>query len=186
MSFLGQIPKKSNLCRNVLGIFKTTVESTGSRYLYKADCLRLKKILEPIIKQQQKEKANSKGLIYFGKISIVEIETGFDPYHNSSDLWLPCVAIKFKNISNQDINDLIKVTTIFIDNSEGEQIGTDYNYLTSKTEMLICGTTKQMRFSGSTGWYGIQNQNVTAKIYIEDELVKSLKVNNKEFDGMIR
>ncbi len=44
MSFLGQIPKKSNLCRNVLGIFKTTVESTGSRYLYKADCLRWSKI----------------------------------------------------------------------------------------------------------------------------------------------
>lgn len=146
----------------------------------------LKKMLAPIINQQQREKANSKGLVFNGKISIVKIETGFDPYHNSSNLWLPCVAIKFKNISNQDINDFIKVTTIFIDNSEGEQIGTDYSYLTTESKMLINGTTKQMKFSSSTGWYAVQNQNVTAKIYVDDELVKTLKVENREFDGMIR
>ena len=47
MSFLEQIPKKSNLSRNVLGIFKTTVESPGWRYLYKADCLRPANLSEP-------------------------------------------------------------------------------------------------------------------------------------------
>jgi hypothetical protein len=39
MPILEQIPKKSNLRRNVVGIFKTMMKSTGLRHLYQADCL---------------------------------------------------------------------------------------------------------------------------------------------------
>ncbi len=39
---LGQIPKKSNLCRNVFGIFKTKNELTGFHDLYQTYCLRKK------------------------------------------------------------------------------------------------------------------------------------------------
>lgn len=153
----------------------------------------LKKMLEPIINQQQKEKANSKGIVYNGKISIIKIETGFDPYHNSSNLWLPCVAIKFKNISSQDISKLILVSAIFIDNSKGEQIGSSEISLVSSSDMFISGTTKQINLSSSIGWYAVQNQDVSVKIYMEDysnnskkELVQTLKISNAEFDGMIR
>jgi TonB family protein len=144
----------------------------------------------PYTEKQQKAKANSIGLIFNGKVSIVQIESGLDPTHNESHLWLPCVAIKFKNISNQDINDFIKVTVIFINNSNGEQIGTDSRYIT--TDMFVSGTNKQLRFSSSIGWKVVSNRNITAKIYVhesynaKDKLVKTIKVNNKEFDGMIR
>lgn len=146
----------------------------------------LKKILEPITNQNHNESTKSNTVINNGKISIVKIETGYDPYHNTSNLWLPCIAIKFKNISNQDINDDIKITTIFIDNTEGEQIGSDFNYLSTNSEIFISGTTKQLTFSCYTGWYAIQNQDVKAKIYVNDKHIETLNIINREFDGMIR
>lgn len=166
-------------CQNVQ---QTSAEYT--KLLVENDSL--KKILEPFVKEQQKAKANSNGLAYDGQISIDKIETGFDPYHNSSDLWLPCVAIKFKNISNRDINDYVKVTAIFIDNSNAEQIGTEFIFLATPDKLLLSGTTKQITLSSSIGWSAVQNQSVTAKIYVNNELIKTLNIEKREFDGMIR
>ena len=145
----------------------------------------LKKVLDPNYENQETEMANSEAVLYNDNISIVKIETGFDPY-KQNNLWLPCIAIKFKNISNNDINDFLKVSTIFINNSTNEQIGSDVDFLTSRSDILTSGTTKQLKFHASIGWYGISSQDITAKIYFEGELIKTLKVDVREFDGLIR
>lgn len=119
-------------------------------------------------------------------ISIVKIETGYDPEHNTSNLWLPCIAIKFKNISDRDINDYMKITAIFIDNSNEEQIGTEYVYLATPDKILLSGTSKQISLTCSIGWYAIQNQSVTAKIYMNKDLVRTVEIEKREFEGMIR
>ena len=128
----------------------------------------------------------NKGLISNGRISIEQIETGFDPYHNSSSLWLPCVTLKFKNISNNDINDYVEVKAIFIDNAKVEQIGSEFHYLASPEELFLNGTTKQLSLSCSFGWSAVQNQSVTAKVYVNDELIKTLNIEKREFDGRIK
>lgn len=146
----------------------------------------LKKLLKPIIEQQQEDEANSLGLIMNGKISIVQIETGYDPYHNNSNLWLPCVTIKFKNISNQNITDFKQITAVFIDNSKGEQIGSSTEYLSAKPSVFVSGTSKQINFYSSTGWYAIPDHDIIAKIFIGEELITTYNIEKKEFDGLIR
>lgn len=173
-------------CQNSQSPKEQNIQETPEYKKLSAENDSLKKVLGTFMKEQQKIKASSKGLAYNGQISIVKIETGFDPYHNSSNLWLPCVTIKFKNISNEDIKDFVNVTAIFIDNAKEEQIGTDYVYLATSSRLLLSGTTKQISLSSSIGWYTLQNQSVTVKIYVNDDLVKTLSVERKEFDGMIR
>lgn len=146
----------------------------------------MKNTLQPIIEQQEKEKKSSKGLIFNDQISIKRIEAGYNP-HNSEGIWVPCVAIMFKNISNRDIAQYIKITVIFINNTKEEQMDTDYQYLATSSRIFISGTTKQLPFSSSTGWYGAtRGLDVTARIYVDDELVLTKKIPTGEFDGMIR
>lgn len=120
-----------------------------------------------------------------GKLKVVEVQTGFNPYANSDGLFLPCVAIKFENTSKDDIKDYIKVNAVFIDNKTKEQIDTQFKTLTSEINPLTRGTFKQIKLESSTGWAAIQNQDVIVNIYLEGELIKSLKVVNMEFDGRI-
>lgn len=151
----------------------------------KQEIANLRETLRPYLEQQEKEKKNSKGLIYNDQISMTKIETGFNPY-NSQGLWLPTVSIMFKNISSRDITKHIKITVIFINNLKGEQIDTDFQYLITPSKIFISGTTQQLSFKSSVGWYLIKDQDVTARIYVDDELVQTVKVANREFTGMIQ
>ena len=101
-------------------------------------------------------------------------------------MWLPCVAIKFENISNNDIKEYIKVSAIFIDNNKNEQIGSDLAFLASSSESLLSHTSKQLSLTSGSGWAYFVNKSVTVKIYVGDEFVKSLKISNNEFDGTIQ
>lgn len=151
----------------------------------KQEIVALRETLKPYLEQQEKEKKDSKGLIYNDQISITKIETGYNPY-NSQRLWLPTVSIMFKNISNRDITKSLKITVIFIDNLKGEQIDTDYQYLISSSKIFISGTTQQLSFRSSAGWYWTKGLDVTARIYVDDELVQTIKVINREFTGTIQ
>ena len=133
----------------------------------------------------EKLKETSQGLILNNKVQVVKVVTGFDPYHNQDNLWLPSIALMFNNISESDINDFIKVRAVFIDNSSGEQIAEDYEYLCTNSRPLTKGVKKQITLHSSFGWYAVQNQNVSVKISIEDEPFKTFKINNTEFSGRI-
>ena len=132
-----------------------------------------------------KLRQSSQGLVLDGKVQVVTVKTGFDPYHNSSDLFLPAISLMFKNISKTDINDFIKVRAVFIDNSNGEQIGEDYTYLSTSSKPFSVGTKKQITLKSSVGGSFVQKQNVSVKISIEDDAFKSFKIKNREYRGRI-
>lgn len=138
------------------------------------------------IKEYKFDKNGSKILPPSEKLKIISIQTGYDPYHNMSNLFLPCIAVKFQNNSGKDINDFIKVTAIFIDNSKNEQIATEYSFLTSNSEPFLNGASKQIRLASERGWYAVQNQDISVKLYLGDELIKTLSVDKREFNGMIQ
>lgn len=121
------------------------------------------------------------------QISIVKVVTGFDP-NNSDNLWLPCLVIEFKNISSADIRSDIKVSAIFVDNNKDEQMSSDFQFLSSDfgSDLFLSGTKKQIKLNCTIGWYALQNQNVSAKIYLNDSLVRTVKIDDQEFDGMIQ
>lgn len=133
----------------------------------------------------EKLKKASQGLILDDKIQVVTVKTGFDPYHNTDNLWLPAITLMFKNISKGDINDFIEVRAVFINNTSGEQLAEDYEYLCTNSRPLITGTKKQITLQSSVGWYAVQNQNVSVKISIEDDPFKTYKIKNREFRGRI-
>jgi len=133
----------------------------------------------------EKLRKTSQGLILNDKVQVVTVKTGFDPYHNYDNLWLPTIAIMFQNISERDIIDFIKVRAVFIDNKTGEQIAEDHLYLCTSSRPFVSGTKKQISLKSSVGWYAVKNQNVSVKISIEDDAFKTYKVKNAEFDGRI-
>ncbi len=133
----------------------------------------------------EKLKKASQGLILNDKVQVVTIKTGFDPYHNKDNLWLPAITLMFKNISKGDINEFIKVRAVFINNSSGEQLAEDYEYLCTGSRPLVSGVKKQITLQSSVGWYAVQNQNASVKISIEDDAFKTYKIKNREFRGRI-
>lgn len=133
----------------------------------------------------EKLRKASQGLVLDDKVQVITVKTGFDPYHNYDNLWLPSIAIMFQNISESDIDDFIEVRAVFINNTTGEQLAEDNTYLCSSSGPFISGTKKQIRLQSSVGWYAVQNQNVSVKISIEDDAFKTYKIKNEEFDGRI-
>lgn len=174
----------SNLSCDSKSVSKDITETPEYKQLL-AENDSLKRLLDPDNPQSQ-EQNDKDQLLYNKRISIIEIKTGFNPYNNSEGLWLPCVAIKFKNVSKRDIKEMINISVIFIDNSSNEQIGTGNDFLALSNDYFLSGASKQCNFSSSIGWNGVNDQDVTAKIYFNDELIKTLKVDNMEFDGRIR
>jgi hypothetical protein len=141
--------------------------------------------------EQQKEIVNSKALIYGNRISVQKIETGwYNGYHGNA----PCVAIKFKNISDIEIDELIHISVIFIDNTNGEELGSESKLLTAGNKMFIPGTTKQIRLESWKGWHNINinNKSITARIYVRNnpgasaQLIETVKIANRFFDGIIK
>jgi hypothetical protein len=116
---------------------------------------------------------------------VVNFETGFDPYHNSDGLWLPAIAIMFKNVSNEDISEIVEVKAIFINNTTAEQISEASTLLSASSKPFLTGTKKQITLQSSVGWTAVQDQNVSVKIMIENRKYKSFKISNQEFNGRI-
>jgi hypothetical protein len=123
-------------------------------------------------------------------ISIQKIVTGMEQRYSDDILWYPCVAIKFKNNSNEDITDGIKITAVFIDNDKGEQIGSDLEFIAGVTSnRFIAGTTAKVTIKCSTGWGIGSYRNVTTRIYIgdalnDDKLIDTVKISNTIFMEM--
>jgi hypothetical protein len=133
---------------------------------------------------QEKERKVSEGIVLNDQMIVVRMDSGFDPY-NSDHLWLPEIAIMFKNISNSNIKEFIQIKGIFIDNSTKEQIGESTEFLCTESRPFIKGTQKQISLKSPVGWTAGVNHNVSVVIYIEDEEFKTVKIKNKEFSGRL-
>lgn len=130
-------------------------------------------------------KKMSQGLVLNGRIQVVNFATGFDPDHNNDGLWLPCVTLMFKNVSNDDLISFIKVRAVFINNTTSEQISEDYEFLCTDSRPFLSATKKQITLESKIGWYAIQNQDVSVRISIEKEQFKTYKIANQYFSGRI-
>lgn len=114
-----------------------------------------------------------------GRIEIVNIETGFDPY-NIDRIWLPCVTISFKNTSDNDIDELVSSKAVFIDNKTGEQIGSG-NGVISGSIPLVSGAIKRVVLKSDVGWGALfEDLNVSAHIYVKGERVRTIRIENVE------
>lgn len=134
----------------------------------------------------EKLRKTSQGLAYNDKIQVITVMTGFDPYHNRDNLWLPTIALMFKNISNANITDYVEVRAVFINNSNGEQLAEDFEYLCTGTRPFSKDTKKQISLNSSIGWYAVQSQNISVKISIDKSPFKTYKIKNREFSGRIQ
>lgn len=144
----------------------------------------LRKALEPYDKQREEIISNSKGLILNGKISIQSIETGFYVSY-SGGIFRPTIAMKFVNISGRDIKESVQIKGIFIDNKTGEQLDDDSAYLISYGDLFINGANKQIKLECSLGWYFLSDQDVSVRLYINDNILQTMKIKNEEFYGRI-
>ncbi len=98
---------------------------------------------------------------------------------------MPAITLMFKNISDGNISDFIKVRAVFIDNSTDEQLAEDYEYLCYDSKPIMTGTKKQITLQLSVGWYAVQNQNVSVKVSIQEEPLNVYKIKNREYRGRI-
>jgi hypothetical protein len=145
----------------------------------------LKKELAKSIPKQKKEVVNNESDSLIKKIVIVKIATGYDPKLVSSN-FSPCVSIKFKNLSNNDIKENVKVTAIFIDNDKGEQFGTKTKYFISPSEPLLSNMTKHVGLICPVGMTCcMDNFNISVKVYVNDNLIQTLKVTPYELDASV-
>jgi len=172
----------------VISLIITSCEfSSSERAHYKkliAENDSLRKALEPYDKQREEIISNSKGLILNGKISIQSIETGFYVSY-SGGIFRPIIAMKFVNISGRDIKESVQIKGIFIDNKTGEQLDDDSAYLISYGDLFINGANKQIKLECSLGWNFLSEQDVSVRLYINDNILQTMKIKNEEFYGRI-
>ena len=121
-------------------------------------------------------------------VSIQNVITGMEPFTIYDLTWYPCVAITFKNNSNEDITQGIEISAIFIDNIKGEQLGSARGFLSGSDDVFVAGATKQITLKGGTSWFKNDNRNITARIYINDyingtQLIDTVNIKNVLFMG---
>lgn len=108
------------------------------------------------------------------QFEITSIRTG---YIASSYGWKPTLYFKLKSLKKNSIPDYLKVIVKFYDISTNKEIETITNYLepfqNGKKDFLII-TDKKYKKSPTSLHLGV-------KIYLEDEIAKELKVEQKDF-----
>jgi hypothetical protein len=144
-----------------------------------------------IINHQNKEQSlnkpkaeENKELLINNKLQISRIKTGYiaSVYEN---LFLPAITLEFKNVSQNDFNESIKLDVYFIDQNSGEQMSKAYNFFTDKHSIIMVGMTKQVTLQSSIGWSAIKDQKVQARLYINDKFYKAYKITNSEYFGRL-
>lgn len=120
-------------------------------------------------------------------IELVTYRTGFYnqvDYNSRKSLWVPMIILKLKNISGKTLtrSEQIKVLATFIEGDE--ELATDYCYVPSWSDgPWADGITRQIDISSRTGFVyiqGIVKANIKCKLYVNDELYKTIRVQNKE------
>jgi len=114
------------------------------------------------------------------KIDLEKVNTG---YYTGGGIWAPCVVLTFKNISDEDITNQVGVEVVFFDETEKEQLSAKTKYLVGvvTNTRLATGNSRKIDFSSELGWNKIpDNKKISAKIYVDKALVKTVPINDFE------
>lgn len=116
------------------------------------------------------------------KLALTRAKTGYfvSDYEN---LFLPAITLEFKNLSQDDSKDDVLLDVYFINNKTGEQFSTDYNFFIDSHKILMGGLTKQVTLKSKIGWNAIQTQNISVRLYINNQFFKQYKIENTEYHG---
>jgi hypothetical protein len=92
--------------------------------------------------------------------------------------------MRWKNISNEPLNERIIMEGVFIDNEKAEELskGSDYFQGYSNTPLQV-GLSRQSSLHSSvgfTGIWGIRGADFSCQILINGQLYKTVKINNKQ------
>jgi len=142
---------------------------------------------QKVIERRAIERKNNENgqSVLSGRITIEKFVTGYNSYHIRSS-FLPTITLKLKNIGNKDLTEHITISAVFLDNKTGEQLDTDYQTISSSTQRFVSSATMQIQIRSSVGWHYLSEQDVSVKLYINDKYLKTVKIDNREFDGIIR
>ncbi len=118
------------------------------------------------------------------KLELSRAKTGY--IHSNYDaLFLPAITLEFRNISNLDLTDRIVIKFVFINNKKSEQLYESTVVYCEKYRPLVGGLVKQVAIRSGIGWMSVQNQNVSVRLYINDDFWKQYKIKNIEYLGRI-
>lgn len=114
------------------------------------------------------------------KLELKRVKAGYlaSDYEN---LFLPAITLEFKNLSQNDLSERITFHFAFINNTTGEQLYDNIQSFTGPYEVLIGGLTKKVTMKSIIGWSAIQKQNVSVRLYINDQFYKQYKIENTEY-----
>lgn len=132
-----------------------------------------------VSQKPNKENTTTQNIYYDGKIELVSCNSGY----RHIGMFVPTVSLQFKNISQDDIIKYVGVNVVYIDNKKDEQIGSIQRHLCGwTTKLFAAGTKMTLNFDNTKGWNSLNDQDVTAKIYFGDDLIKTIKVENSEVE----
>lgn len=119
------------------------------------------------------------------KIELVDYETGFYEYRDMTHLQLlyqPMIIMKWRNKSNEPLDEMIQVEVLFI--KDGEEMANEYEYLQSSSDRpLQPGLSRQIHVQSSVGYtssYAIYGKNITCQVFVNEELFDSFEIEEKQ------
>ncbi len=109
-------------------------------------------------------------------LKSVNYTTGF--YLNDNNRYSPAVIMKWKNISDQSVNN-VKFECIFFDDDDKEELDKRTDYFSIQP-----GVTKQLYLQSGYSWHPTRFHygdpiNISCKIFIDGKLYKTIKIKQK-------
>jgi hypothetical protein len=118
------------------------------------------------------------------KLALTRVKTGYY-VSEFENLFLPAITLEFRNLSQNDFQDNVVLDVYFINNKTGEQISTDYNFFANSSTVLMGGLTKQVTLKSKIGWNVIPKQDISVRLYINNQFFKLYKIENTEYFGRL-
>lgn len=118
------------------------------------------------------------------KIKLVDYETGFIEYEDRNSatlLYMPIIIMKWKNISNAPLDDIVSMEALFIKDGEELSSGWD-NFQGSSDKPLQPGLSRQIHLQSSVGYtsrFAIYDKNISCQIYVNDELMDTYEIEGR-------
>jgi hypothetical protein len=115
-------------------------------------------------------------------LTLTKIKTGYiAPEFDQS--FYPAVTVELKNISSNDITESNTFSFAFINNKTGEQLYTNIKIFTSDNDILVFGLKKKVTMQSFIGWGAIKNQDISVRLYLNNQFLLQCKIDNREYDG---
>jgi len=170
-------------------ILLTKVEynySTGKpsrEYIYKDGFLFEEKDLS---EKRVRSEPQTQTIPLTNRLSLIEFKTGYietiDVFNSGQPLYTPIVIMRWKNISNDSISEIVRVRGVFIDNKKNEEINMSSAFLQSPSDVpLQKNITRQLDVRSSTGFInvlGIRSGDISCQLFLNDTFIRTVKIDN--------